>query len=30
MIQPSKYTLNCEPTPIDLEYRPTAAVIGLP
>jgi len=22
--------MNCEPTPIDLDYRPTATVIGLP
>ena len=22
--------MNCEPTPLDLDYRPTATVIGLP
>ena len=30
MLEPSKYTMNVEPTPLDLSLRPTAVVMGLP
>ena len=30
LLEPSKYTLGREPVPIDIEQRPSAAVIGLP
>lgn len=30
MLEPSKYTMNREPVPLDIDYRPSAAVIGLP
>ena len=30
MLSPSKYTLDQEPTPLDLTYRPTCCVIGAP
>lgn len=30
LLEPSKYTMNREPVPLDIDYRPSAAVIGLP
>ena len=30
MLDPSKYTMEVEPAPLDLPLRPTACVIGLP
>jgi adenylate kinase len=30
MLEPSKYTMNVEPTPLDLTLKPTAVVMGLP
>lgn len=30
LLEPSKYTMGKEPVPLDIEYRPTASVIGLP
>lgn len=29
MLEPSKYTLGVEPTPLDLTLQPTAIVVGL-
>lgn len=30
MLEPSKYTMEVEPTPLDLTLRPQAIVLGLP